>query len=162
MLFLLAVCDIKNGSHLGYADFSSKKIEKISLTSNIKFIKKFLSQEEVQEYLQACDILLAFYRKKDEAFWECVQSGFVGFLIAAEKPIIATNTAITRDLTNYSYTLEITASPEAIVCTTKKIIQKNTRNFILKKLKKKYRKQAGIKFLEFTPIITTRQCNQND
>jgi FkbM family methyltransferase len=150
LLFCLACSNNSSNdtitTKLEYSDFMKEKVNKMGLNSKIKIIENFLTQDEIQEYLQACDILFALYKKNvgdmPDTNMTCAtcQSGAIRSLIAAKRPIIASDSSFIKDLEECSYTLANPLDSKTISCAVKEVLKEKTTKALLKDVEKKIKR----------------------
>nr|KXH73036.1 MAG: hypothetical protein AM325_08325 [Candidatus Thorarchaeota archaeon SMTZ1-45] len=77
-------------------------INKLNLVENVRFHNRFLSKDELMQYLQATDVYICPYLKKEQ-----LSSGTVTYALGAGKPIISTP---------FYYAEELLAEGRGILC----------------------------------------------
>ncbi|MFX1485288.1 MAG: glycosyltransferase family 4 protein [Promethearchaeota archaeon] len=77
-------------------------VNKLDLRNNVRFHNRFLSKEELIQYLQATDVYICPYNKKEQ-----LSSGTVTYAMGAGKPIISTP---------FYYAEELLAEGRGILC----------------------------------------------
>ncbi|WP_156203941.1 glycosyltransferase family 4 protein [Candidatus Syntrophocurvum alkaliphilum] len=76
-----------------YREMLEDLVEKLDLKDNVRFVNKYLTDDEIGEYLYATDIYLSPYPNKDQAV-----SGTLAFAVGCGRAIVATA---------YSYAKEV-------------------------------------------------------
>ena len=77
-------------------------VNRLNLSDNVRFHNRFLSKEELIKYLQATDVYICPYLKKEQ-----LSSGTVTYALVAGKPIISTP---------FYYAEELLAEDRGILC----------------------------------------------
>lgn len=83
-------------------------ISELGLENNVKLISNYLSNDESMRYLHACDLMVMPYAYSKES-----ASGAVRFCLAADRPVIASDSPIFDEVRDFIYTIE-NISPEKL------------------------------------------------
>ncbi len=84
-----------------YRNMLEDKVRNLDLQNNVRFVNKYLSDEEIGEYLYMTDIYLSPYPNKDQAV-----SGTMAFAIGCGKAIVSTS---------YAYATEVLAGKSGLL-----------------------------------------------
>ncbi len=76
-----------------YRTLLEQKVEALGLSENVRFVNRYLSTQELLEYVQAADIYISPYPGPDQ-----VSSGPLAFAIAAGKAVVATPYVAAKEL----------------------------------------------------------------
>jgi len=130
-ILFLAVCSTGNGS-LDYYNKCKEKARQLGVESNVRFITDYLTQETIQEYLQACDVLVASYVCLDVGF----ASGALRAFLAAQRPLITTKVPVLSEYAECSLQIE---KPEAALIADgiEKMLDNNFSEIYLQKINEK-------------------------
>lgn len=109
-------------------------VQRLGLQKNVKFDNRFLTKDELIQYLKATDIYISPYPNKDQ-----LSSGTVTYAIAAGKAIVSTP---------FNYAIEVLAdgrgmlckfeSPESIARSVKHLLKNPERKARMEKLAYRY------------------------
>lgn len=94
-------------------------VEKLNLGDNVKFINKFLSKDEIIEYLQMSDIYMTPYLAKDQAV-----SGTLAYAVGYGKAIVSTPYLYAQEmLSGGNGLLAEFANPDSLADCIKQVLQ---------------------------------------
>lgn len=84
-----------------YRNMLEDKVRSLGLENNIRFVNKYLSDEEIGEYLYMSDVYLSPYPNKDQAV-----SGTMAFAVGCGRAIVSTS---------YAYATEVLADKRGLL-----------------------------------------------
>jgi glycosyltransferase involved in cell wall biosynthesis len=84
-----------------YRNMLEDKVHSLGLQNNVRFVNKYLSDEEIGEYLYMTDIYLSPYPNKDQAV-----SGTMAFAVGCGRAIVSTS---------YAYATEVLAGKRGLL-----------------------------------------------
>lgn len=116
------------GEVWGDSDYYSDLINKSGCKDSIIFIDKYLSIDEVSEYLSACDLVVLPYKKSFNA-----QSGVGGIVLLFGKPLIVSNAGALNELVKDKNAVFESGDNDMLI---NKIVQVLSNSLLIKKLSK--------------------------
>src|SRR5690606_24737646 len=84
-----------------YRNMLEDKVRNLGLENNVRFVNKYLSDEEIGEFLYMTDIYLSPYPNKDQAV-----SGTMAFAVGCGRAIVSTS---------YAYATEVLAGKRGLL-----------------------------------------------
>jgi len=104
-------------------------VKKLDLSKNIKFVNKYLSKDEIIQYLQLSDIYMTPYLGKDQAV-----SGTLAYAVGYGKAIVSTPYLYAKEmLSDGRGLLAEFSNPESLASCMKQILQDPSKKAILEK-----------------------------
>jgi len=112
-----------------YRDMLESLVKELGLSQNVRFVNRFLSDEELGKYLYLTDIYLSPYPNRDQAV-----SGTLAFAIGCGRAVVSTSYAYAREvLSNGRGLLAEKAEPASIASLVNSILDNRDLKEMLQK-----------------------------